>query len=110
MKICILGAGSYALALALTFYKNNNSVTVWTKLEEEKDEILKTRQNKKALPNVYLPEEIKITTDLECSNSADMIVFAVPIAFFRSTCIKLKNYLNNKIYVQNAYMWRTENL
>ena len=49
MKICILGAGSYALALAITFYKNNNSVTVWTKLEEEKDEILKTRQNKKTL-------------------------------------------------------------
>ena len=100
MKICILGAGSYALALALTFYKNNNSVTVWTKLEEEKDEILKTRQNKKALPNVYLPEEIKITTDLECSNSADMIVFAVPIAFFRSTCIKLKNYLSNILFIK----------
>ena len=102
MKICILGAGSYALALALTFYKNNNSVTVWTKLEEEKDEILKTRQNKKALPNVYLPEEIKITTDLECSNSADMIVFAVPIAFFRSTCIKLKNYLKIDPYFMIA--------
>ena len=102
MKICILGAGSYALALALTFYKNNNSVTVWTKLEEEKDEILKTRQNKKALPNIYIPEEIKITTDLECSNSADMIVFAVPIAFFRSTCIELKNYLKIDPYFMIA--------
>ena len=30
MKICILGAGAYGLALASIFYKNKQSVYVWT--------------------------------------------------------------------------------
>lgn len=95
MKICILGAGAYGLALALAFYRNNNQVTVWTKIEAEKDELVTTHQNKKALPGVLIPEEIQITTDLNCVRDNDLIVLAIPISFFRSTCLELKNYVDS---------------
>jgi len=94
MNICILGAGAYGLALALAFYRNNNQVTVWTKIESEKDEIITTHQNSKVLPDVSIPEDIKITTDLNCVSNSDLIVLAVPISFFRSTCLELKNHVN----------------
>lgn len=93
MKICILGAGSYGLALALAFYKNNNDVTVWTKVESEKEEIINYRENRKALPGVSIPEEIKITTNL--NDNYELIVIAIPINYFRSICEEIKNNINS---------------
>lgn len=93
MKVCILGAGSYGLALALSFYKNNNDVTVWTKIESEKEEIINYRENRKALPGILIPEEIKITTNL--SDNYELIVIAIPVNYFRSVCEEIKNYINN---------------
>lgn len=93
MKVCILGAGSYGLALALSFYKNNNDVTVWTKIESEKEEIINYRENRKALPGILIPEEIKITTSL--SDNYELIVIAIPVNYFRSVCEEIKNYINN---------------
>lgn len=98
MKICILGAGAYGLALALSFYKNHNQVTVWTKVELEKDEITTTHYNQKALPGVFIPEDIIITTDLNCVFNADLVVLAIPVNFFRSTCLELKNYVNSDLH------------
>lgn len=34
MNIAILGTGAYGIALALMFYKNNNSIKMWTKFKE----------------------------------------------------------------------------
>lgn len=99
MKVTILGAGAYGLALALTFYRNNNDVTVWTKIENERDNLIKTRQNNKALPNVIIPEEITITTDISCCNKSDIVIIAIPINYLRSTCIELKNYINNNTII-----------
>jgi len=95
MNITILGSGAYGLALALAFNKNNNKVTVWTKIEKEKEEILSTRKYEKVLPGVTIPNEINITTDLSCCRNSDLIVLAIPVAFFRSTCLELKDYVNN---------------
>ena len=99
MKVTILGAGAYGLALALTFYRNNNDVTVWTKIESERDNLIKTRQNNKALPNVIIPEKITITTDISCCNKSDIVIIAIPINYLRSTCIELKNYINNNTII-----------
>ena len=94
MKISVLGAGSFGLALALAFYKKNNQVTVWTKVEQEKIELTTTHQNKRALPNIIIPDEINITTNLEDIKNSNLIVLAIPVAFFRSTCLELKNYVD----------------
>lgn len=98
MKVCILGAGAYGLALALAFHRNNNKVIVWTKLEAEKEELENTHQNQKVLPNVLIPDDIQITTDLNCVKDTNLIVLAVPINFFRSTCLELKNYVSNNLH------------
>lgn len=95
MKVTILGSGAYGLALALAFNKNNNQVTVWTKIETEKVEIETTRKYEKVLPNVIIPNDINITTNLNYVKESDLVVLAVPINFFRSTCIELKEYVND---------------
>lgn len=98
MKVCILGAGAYGLALALAFHKNNNEVIVWTKLEAEKEELANTHQNQRALPNVRIPDDIKITTELSCVKDTNLVILAIPITFFRSTCLELRDYTHNNLH------------
>lgn len=98
MRITILGAGAYGLALALSFYKNNNQVTIWTKVESEKEDLLTYRENRKSFPNVKIPEAIKITTDLSYIRDCDLIVLAIPLPFLRDVCLELKNYVSNNMH------------
>lgn len=98
MKVTVLGAGAYGVALALAFYRNNNQVTVWTKLESEKDEINTTRKNEKALPGVVIPNDITVTTNLNSLIDSDLIVITIPVSFFRNTCLELKDYVNSNMH------------
>ena len=65
MKITILGAGAYSLALAHIINKNNHDITIWTKFTKEQEELETKRTNKNKLSNYKLPKNIKITTNLE---------------------------------------------
>lgn len=96
MKIGIIGTGAYGLALAISLNKNkNNNITMWTKLEYEKEEIEKNHEYHKVLPNIKIPEEIKITTNLkECINDKDLIIYAIPIIFVDDISKELKKYFN----------------
>lgn len=98
MNITILGAGAYGIALALAFYRNQNKVTIWTKVEEEKEELLKYHENRKGLPGVIVPNDIMVTSDLSCVKDSEIVVLAISIPFFRSTCLELKEYVNDKMH------------
>lgn len=79
MKVTVLGAGAYAIALALMLNENNCDITMWTKFEDEANMLSETREHKKNMPGVILPVDIQISTDLsESLLSTDLIVIAVP--------------------------------
>jgi len=82
MRVAILGTGAYGLALSLMFNKNVNDIVMWTKFEEEKKQLEKNRGNDKVLPNIRIPDNIKITNDFDMAiKGANLIVVAVPAAF-----------------------------
>ena len=64
MNITILGTGAFGLALSSMFLENNCNITMWTKLEEEKNRLEKDKCNKLVLPNYKIDNSIKITTNL----------------------------------------------
>lgn len=79
MKVTILGTGAYGIALAFMFNENNCDITMWTKFSEEAEILNSTRENKRVLPGVIIPDNIKFTTDLnEAVSTAEIIVIAVP--------------------------------
>ncbi len=98
MKITVLGAGAYGIALALAAYRNQNQVTIWTKLEEEQEEISKYRENKKSLPGVFIPDDIMVTTDLSCIKNSQLIIIAVSIPYVRNTCLELKDDVTSDMH------------
>ena len=77
MIIGILGAGSWGSALANLLAGNGHDVTVWSKVKAELDGIREEGENKKSLPGVKIPKEIKLCEDLKTVVAdADIVVMA----------------------------------
>ncbi len=103
MNIAILGTGAYGIALALMFHKNNNSIKMWTKFEEEKNSILKDHENKRVMPGVKIPKDIIISNDFqEVVSDAQIIVVAVPAGFVDDVSFELSKYYNEEQFVMLA--------
>ena len=66
-KVSVLGAGSWGTALSLLLCKNGHEVTLWSALEDEVRMLCEKREHESKLPGVRLPEDMKITADLEDS-------------------------------------------
>ncbi len=83
--IGVLGAGTWGMALARVLSRKGNQVTVWSAIEKEIDEFSVTRKHPN-LPGMEIPREIVFTKDIQqvCSQK-DMLLFAVPSPFVRST-------------------------
>lgn len=80
------------MALARLLNNCGHSVTVWSALPDEIDELNRTRRQKN-LPNVLIPEEIAFTKDLkEACLAKDILLFAVPSIFVRGTAQKAAQY------------------
>ena len=100
MKITILGTGAYGLALSSMFLENNCDITMWTKLEEEKNRLEKDRCNKILLPDYKISDDIKITTNLKDSiKDADVIVIAIPVKFVTNIIIEMKEYYKKNQHI-----------
>ena len=58
-KVGVIGAGGWALGLAILLNNNGHNVTVWSKISAEIDAIRTTGENTKSLPGVKIPKEIE---------------------------------------------------
>ena len=93
-KVCIAGAGSWGLALAMVLEKNGHDVTIWSALAKE-IELLKTEhENKRCLPGVIIPPTIHLTENIEeALTDKEVIVMAVASPYIRSTAAMFKPYI-----------------
>lgn len=97
MNITILGAGAYALGLALRFNKNNNKIIIWSAVKEEIDALTKTKMNERALPGIKMPSNFVYTTNTKKAlEGSNIVVIAVATKFLSSVCEEIKPYIKNK--------------
>jgi glycerol-3-phosphate dehydrogenase (NAD(P)+) len=86
MKIGILGAGSWAVALAVLLRKRSHDVAMWEFSPAEAAKLAATRELPTKLPGIRLPEEVLVTNDiLTAIDKAEIVVCAVPSQTMRST-------------------------
>jgi len=102
MKIGILGAGTWGIALARMLCSAGNDVTVWSAVEAEIDALSATRKHRN-FPDVELPGQIRYTKDISnaCAGT-DILVFAVPSVFVRSTAGKAAPYISDGQIIVDA--------
>ena len=94
-KIGVLGAGTWGMALARMLQLSGNQVTVWSALEREVDEFSATRRHPN-LPGMVIPEDLQFTKDMEeVCRDQEILLFAVPSPFVRSTARKAAPYIKD---------------
>lgn len=95
MKIGVLGAGTWGIALARLLAVNGHDVTIWSALPDELKN-LRTTHRHPNLPGMILPGEMHYTADIqEICAGRDLLVFAVPSVFVRSTAKKAAPYIQD---------------
>ena len=112
MNITILGAGAYALCLALRLNENKNRIIIWSKVKEEIDELTKTKMNKRALPNIKMPSNIIYTNNLEKAlYGSNMVILAVATKYLKSVCEEIIPFVKDKhIVIASKGIDRNTNL
>jgi len=95
MKIGVLGAGTWGIALAKMLSESSHDVTVWSALKEEIDTLESTHTHPK-FRDVVLPAAIKYTADIaEACSEKDILIAAVPSVYIRLTAKTAAPHLQN---------------
>ncbi|MGL5694983.1 MAG: NAD(P)H-dependent glycerol-3-phosphate dehydrogenase [Peptostreptococcaceae bacterium] len=96
-KICVLGAGSWGSALALSLAKKGYEVQMWTLNTEQAEKVNSTKENIDYLPGVLFPNNISLTTNIEDAvKNSVLIVLAVPSQAIRNVCKQIKPFVTNE--------------
>ena len=93
MKVTVFGSGAWGTAIALLMRDNGHSVTLWSKFEDEADNLRRTGKNP-LLEGIKIHKDIIITADTgAAANGADAAVIAVPSFAVRETAKELQGKL-----------------
>lgn len=95
IKIAVFGAGTWGIALARLLAVNGRDVTVWSAIPTELKSLSTTHRHPN-LPGMELPSSMHYTADIEeaCAGK-DILLFAVPSPFVRTTAKKAAPYITN---------------
>jgi glycerol-3-phosphate dehydrogenase (NAD(P)+) len=92
-RVAVIGAGSWGTAVAAIVARHNPTV-MWARSAEVAEQINERHVNERYLPDFPLPDSLAATQDLQAATeSADVIIMAVPSHGFRSALTDLAPYL-----------------
>jgi glycerol-3-phosphate dehydrogenase (NAD(P)+) len=84
MVSAVLSDGGWGTALALTLLGNGHSVTLWGPFADNLGEMARCRENRRFLPGVPLPSDLRLSGDLGAAVAgAELIVLAAPAQYAR---------------------------
>ncbi len=98
MRIGIIGAGSWGLALSIVFSKNND-VKLWVRRREVIDYIKKYGESPDYLRGIKIPSVITLVSDPQELSDRDVVFVVVPSRYLRDTLKVFKNVLRGKIVI-----------
>lgn len=102
-KASVLVAGSWGTALAYVLACNQYDVMIWTRTEEQAQEINVHHSNQKYLPNQTLPHNITATTSMEeALSDSSVALFVAPSSAMRAVAKQAKPYLAANTIVVHA--------
>ena len=96
--IGVAGArGAWGTALALAAARAGHAVRLWARNPEHADRIATTRRNERHLPDVTLPSEIEITSNLGSLIVTEPLLLVVPAQALRTVACQLAGYTGRTV-------------
>jgi glycerol-3-phosphate dehydrogenase (NAD(P)+) len=78
-RVAVLGAGSWGTTLAVHLAQTGHPVTLWGNDRADLAALVAERENRKFLPGIALPDEVKVRPELEeALDGAAIALFVVP--------------------------------
>ncbi len=98
--ISIIGAGNWGTTIACHIAKKNYDVCLWVYEAELADIIRNTRKNLWYLPDIFIPENVRITSDFpDAVEKARFIINAVPTQFIRKVFSAPASYRSDAVII-----------
>jgi glycerol-3-phosphate dehydrogenase (NAD(P)+) len=86
MNIGILGAGSWAIALAVLLQGRRHAVRMWEYNEQDAKMLCRRREHPDKLPGIIIPDDVLITHSIkEAIEVAEFVICVVPSQTMRAT-------------------------
>ena len=102
-KVVIIGAGSWGTALGLVLARKEYDVTLWEFNQERAEEIQRERENKRFLPGVKFPANLKVTNKKEgLLDGIKYVVFSVPSQVLRKVIGSFSNDITEDMLLVNT--------
>ncbi|MGI6549103.1 MAG: NAD(P)H-dependent glycerol-3-phosphate dehydrogenase [Syntrophomonadales bacterium] len=102
-KVTVLGAGSWGTALAILLQKIGHDVTMWGRTEDGILDVARERVNPRFLPEVTIPEELRVTDDLDYAMSRpEILVLSVPSQALRSVLKQIEQRIRHDVVIVNT--------
>ncbi len=90
MNVGVIGGGGWGTALAIVLESKGHSVRQWVYEPDLAEVMSRTRVNDRFLPEVTIPESIRITPSLaEATTGAETLLFVTPSHALRATATRL---------------------
>jgi glycerol-3-phosphate dehydrogenase (NAD(P)+) len=95
-KISILGDGAWGTALAILLARrDDHEVVLWSARPENARILRETRENRRLLPGVPIPDAITLTEDTALAiEGASLLVAAIPTVYLRSTIERFRGLVH----------------
>lgn len=103
-NIAVIGAGSWGTALAIVLADNGYQVKLWSRREEQVEEINECHTNQKYLPDVVLPATIQASTSFsEVLKETRYVLLVIPTAYLRQVLKQMSPYLTKEhIFIHSS--------
>lgn len=90
MKVCVLGAGAWGTALAVSAAERH-AVTLWARDAAQASAMSDARENARYLPGIALPPSLTVAAGASTAalDEADLVVVATPMAALREQLAQL---------------------
>ncbi len=99
VRIGVLGAGTWGIALARMLANSGHVVTVWSAIPSEIDHLIATHSHPN-LPGMVVPDTILFTKELsQVCQDQQILLFAVPSSFVRSTAQKAAAFIPDGVVI-----------
>ncbi|MFW5959832.1 MAG: NAD(P)H-dependent glycerol-3-phosphate dehydrogenase [Chitinivibrionales bacterium] len=96
-NICILGAGSWAIALGVLLERIGHMVKLWEFDKETAEMLRNRREHPEKLPGIRIPETVSITSDIwSAFHRSDYVIIALPSQVVRQVFSNLPESVKAK--------------
>src|SRR5258706_12177876 len=92
--ITILGDGAMATVCSVLLTQRGHDVVMWGAFEESIDRLIQNRENRRFLPGVRVPKNVRLTaSDIDCFENCSLVLSAVPTQYMRDVWHRVGRHL-----------------